>query len=78
MLKELRLVVERKFSGRKKAIEDFISALEFEELNTSEDTDYHDIPSMRDHNDTPILSSAIENGVDVFITGDKDFLVLDI
>ena len=29
-------------------------------------------------NDSPILATAIMEGIDAFITGDKDFLVLDI
>ena len=32
---------------------------------------------MRDTKDSPILATAIMDGVDVFVTGDKDFLVLD-
>lgn len=33
---------------------------------------------MRDTRDSPILATAIMEGVDVFLTGDKDFLVLDV
>ncbi len=33
---------------------------------------------MRDVKDFPILATAIIEGVDVFLTGDKDFLVLDV
>lgn len=33
---------------------------------------------MRDTKDLPILVTAILESVDVFVTGDKDFLVLDI
>ena len=34
-------------------------------------------PSVRDGKDTPILATAILEDVDLFITGDKDFLVLE-
>lgn len=34
-------------------------------------------PSVRDGKDTPILATAIMEDVDLFITGDKDFLVLE-
>ncbi len=33
---------------------------------------------MRDIKDSPILVTAIIENVDIFITGDKDFHVLDI
>lgn len=39
---------------------------------------FEDIPEMRDEKDRPILAAAIKNDVDYLITGDKDFLVLDI
>ena len=37
-----------------------------------------DFPSVRDQKDSPILATAIMENVDVFVTGDKDFLVLDL
>ena len=33
---------------------------------------------MRDTKDSPILATAIMEGIGVFVTGDKDFLVLDV
>ena len=78
MLEELRLVIERKFPAKSMALEHFFSALRFELVHTFVATDYSDIPSVRDNKDTPILATAIQNNIDVFITGDKDFLVLDI
>ena len=33
---------------------------------------------MRDMKDSPILATAILENVDVFVSGDKDFLVLDV
>ncbi|MED9903336.1 MAG: hypothetical protein UFG06_04040 [Lachnospiraceae bacterium] len=33
---------------------------------------------MRDTKDSPILATAIMEDVDVLLTGDKDFLVLDV
>ena len=33
---------------------------------------------MRDTKDSPILATAIMEEIDVFLTGDKDFLVLDV
>jgi predicted nucleic acid-binding protein len=33
---------------------------------------------MRDVKDYPILATAIIEDIDIFITGDKDFIVLDV
>ena len=33
---------------------------------------------MRDEKDAPILATAIMEGVDIFLTGDKDFLVMEV
>lgn len=38
----------------------------------------NEFPEMRDTKDSPILATAIMEGIDVFVTGDKDFLVLDV
>ena len=78
VLEELRLVVERKFPAKSIVLEHFFSALRFEMIYTSRDTHYTGIPSVRDNKDTPILATAILHDIDVFITGNKDFLVLDI
>ena len=78
VLEELRLVVERKFSAKKEALEKFFAELPFDLSHTPESMDIGDFPSVRDKKDSPILATAILEGVDLFITGDRDFLVLDI
>ena len=40
--------------------------------------DQNEFSTVRDTKDSPILATAILENVDVFITGDKDFFVLDI
>ena len=52
--------------------------LPFELVYTPRILDLNDFSEMRDTKDSPILATAIMEGIDVFITGDKDFLVLDI
>ena len=78
VLDELRIVVDRKFPLKKEELEEFFRDLRFELVETPADFCHDDIPSVRDQKDTPILAAAIENGADVFVTGDKDFLVLDL
>lgn len=52
--------------------------LPFELVYTPKVLDLNEFPEMRDTKDSPILATAIMEGIDVFITGDKDFLVLDV
>ena len=78
VLEELRLVVDRKFSSRRDALEQFFRELPFELVNTPNNISFDSYPSVRDQKDSPILATAIIENVDVFVTGDKDFLVLDI
>jgi predicted nucleic acid-binding protein len=39
---------------------------------------YHAVKLIRDVKDLPILNAAIIAGVDVILTGDKDFLCLEL
>jgi predicted nucleic acid-binding protein len=55
-----------------------LSKLNFEMVFTPNDVDPSGYPPIRDKSDYPILASAIIADVDVFITGDKDFLTLDV
>lgn len=73
ILDELRMVVERKWPDRLPALEAFFIATEFELLSV----EASDIV-MRDAKDQPILDAAIAGAVDVIVTGDKDFLALEI
>jgi len=50
----------------------------FEMSFTPNEIDPDIYPKVRDKKDYPILASAIIAEVDVFITGDKDFSVLDL
>ena len=75
---ELRLVTERKFPMKRAALDQFFRELPFELVYTPKVLNLAEFPSARDAKDSPILATAILEDVDVFVTGDKDFLVLDI
>lgn len=75
---ELRLVTERKFPMKRASLDRFFRELPFELVYTPQTLDLNEFPSVRDAKDSPILATAILEEVDIFITGDKDFLVLDI
>ena len=78
MIEELQLVTDRKFPEKKKFLDRFFLELPFELVYTPKSLNLNEFPEMRDINDSPILATAIMEGIDVFVTGDKDFLVLHV
>ena len=74
---ELRIVVKRKFPGKVHDLELFLSELSYDLLLTPAVLP-HDLPSIRDANDLPILASAIMGDVDLLLTGDKGFDAVDV
>ncbi len=77
VIEEIRLVVGRKFPAKRSAIDSFFTELPFELVYTPKVLNQEDMPEIRDFKDSPILATAIMEDVDVFLTGDKDFLVLE-
>lgn len=77
-IEELHMVFERKFEGKIPFLEAFLSELSYELIYTPTKFDKLKYPDIRDEKDLPILVSAINSNVDIFITGDKDFHALDI
>ena len=78
VVEELRIVTDRKFLGKRNDIDRFFFELPFELVYTLKMVDSDDLPEIRDPKDSPILAAAVMEDIDVFVTGDKDFLVLDI
>lgn len=78
VIEELRLVTERKFPAKVDALNHFFIELPFEMVYTPRKLSSQELNIMRDLKDSPILITARMENVDVFITGDKDFHVLDI
>ena len=78
VIEELRLVTDRKFPAKRMFLDRFFMELPFELVYTPKALNLSGFPEMRDTKDSPILATAIMEGIDVFVTGDKDFLVLDV
>lgn len=74
---ELRDVVKRKFPNVLTQLDEFLTKLSFTVAYTP-----NTVPSglfeIRDVADAPILYTAIIEGIDVFVTGDKDFHAVEI
>ena len=77
VIKELWDVVGRKFPTKSAEIDRFLRNVPFEMVYTPKNWSEIPIPFIRDPKDAPILATTILENVDVFVTGDKDFLSLD-
>lgn len=73
-LSEFREVIKRKAPEYLSDAEVLLSELSYELLPAS----YQSGMRIREPKDQPILNAAILANVDLLITGDKDFLVLDL
>ena len=67
-------VAKRRFPMRIQVLDRLFAKLRYELVSAPR----HGEIQMRDVKDQPILNAAIENNVDVLVTGDKHFLELDI
>jgi predicted nucleic acid-binding protein len=75
---EMKDVVERKFPNRVNDIDKFFQSFPFAMVYTPDNFNVSEYPAMRDESDLPILVTAILEDIDVLISGDKDFTVLEI
>jgi putative PIN family toxin of toxin-antitoxin system len=71
---ELREVLKRKKPDKLPDAEVLLAELSYELIPAV----YHAVKLIRDVKDLPILNAAIIAGVDVILTGDKDFLCLEL
>ena len=69
---EMRDVIKRKAPEVLADVEVFLAEFSFDLIPSVEDA----VKLIRDPKDQPILNAAIVSGVDVILTGDKDFLCL--
>lgn len=72
VIDELHQVVERKFPNKKDIIENLLAKMSYELVYTPKNID-NLLVSIRDIKDYPVIYTAIIEGVDILITGDKDF-----
>lgn len=77
VIEEARAVVARKWPKRREALEQYLLQLSFETIVTPL-TPEPGLFEIRDPNDYPVLYSAIIGVADVFVTGDKDFIDVDV
>ena len=78
ILEELSNVIKSKFQDKLIMMDDILFNLPFETEFTPHILPKHMFFNIRDPKDEKILYSAITADVDILITGDKDFLELEI
>ena len=77
IIDELFDVTMRKFPDRIRNIDLFLARLPYELVYTPREQN-HELFSIRDADDYPVLYSAIIEDVDLFVTGDDDFSDVEI
>ena len=77
IIDELTAVVDRKFPKKRYAVDSFLSDLSYEFVYTPRHMPGN-LFNIRDINDYPVLYTAIIENIDIFITGDKDFLGVEV
>ena len=73
VMEELEMLFDTKFKGKKYLLKKFFAKYSYDYVYTPLDINPEDYPEIRDKNDLPILVTAIVAGVDMIVTGDKDF-----
>lgn len=74
---ELKSVVKRKFPKKEQTINRLLLMMSFEYVYTPQQIE-EGLFDIRDIKDYPVLYTAIIEDVDVLVTGDKDFVDIDI
>ena len=78
VLDELEEVVKAKFPSKLNALDTFLASIPFEYFYSPKEHPEALNFEIRDKDDVDVLYSAILSGVDILITGDKDFADVDI
>ena len=73
-VEELREIIARKAPEYLPSLADFLAALPFTLISDSSRSK----TTIRDETDQPIIDAAINALVDIIITGDKDFLAMEL
>jgi putative PIN family toxin of toxin-antitoxin system len=75
VINEVNKFFNVKFCDRLSQVERFFSVAPYVIIKlTPADKPYPEEALIRDENDRPILRAALKAGIDVLVTGDKDFL----
>ena len=76
IIDELKRITLKKFPNKYDAVEQFLIELPYQLVYSSDKISLSNYPHIRDIKDLPILASAIDENVEILITGDNDLTVL--
>ena len=74
ILNEIRHIFKKKFPGQLLNLEVFLAKISYEMAPKPSMAVLRECACLRDETDIPILAAALASEVDVFLTGDKDFM----
>lgn len=77
IVEELKNVIKRKFPGKAGVVDTLLAKMNYEYVYTPDILD-ETLFEIRDAKDYPVLYTAIMEDVDIFVTGDNDFIDIDI
>ena len=77
VITELKEVITRKCTGKSTLLDEFLTVLPYEFVYTP-DVMNRDLFKIRDEMDYPVLYTAIIEDVDILLTGDKDFMEVEV
>jgi putative PIN family toxin of toxin-antitoxin system len=78
LVDELKRITKKKFPDKYIIMESKLKKIPYVLLYTPETINPDDYPYIRDKKDLPILVSALNEDVDIIITGDEDFAAVEI
>jgi putative PIN family toxin of toxin-antitoxin system len=78
VLTEVERVLEEKFGMSSESVDVFFKNFTHELHKNIPSFDLSKYPKMRDPQDVPVLAAAIETNADYLLTGNKDFLELNL
>lgn len=78
VIDELWKVIRDKFPHKAQVAKNFLQDFRHEVIFSPSTWDKTAVPDIRDEKDAAILATAILEKADIIVTGDKDFLVLDL
>ncbi len=77
IVEELKNVIKRKFPGKAGVVDTLLAKMNYEYVYTPDILD-ETLFEIRDVNDYPVLYTAILEDVDILVTGDSDFIDVDV
>ena len=77
IVEELKEVIKRKFPNKLDVVDHLLAKMDYEYVYTPDKIE-ETLFEIRDGKDYPVLYTAILEDVDILVTGDRDFMEIEI